>query len=166
MECRIVEKPAFHLVGKSRKFTEAGDENATAIPEFWRQLVGDKNGNDVLMNLTQNRPGSVTGSVSLGVSMCKVGMEEFTYAIGVETPAKTVPARFGVIHIPAATWAVFESVGPMPGAIQNVTKRIFAEWFPSSGYEHPEYELEVYLPGDTSSNDYHCQVWIHINKKK
>ena len=96
--------------------------------------------------------------------MCKAGMEEFTYAIGAEATGETLPTGFGVIHIPATTWAIFECIGPMPGAIQNVMKRIFAEWFPSTGYKHPEYELEVYLPGNMSSNNYNCQIWIHVNK--
>ena len=128
--------------------------------------MNDMNGSKILVSMTQNRPGPVTASTSLGVSMCSAGMEEFIYAIGVETKAKTIPASFEVIHIPAATWAVFDSIGPMPGAIQGVTKRIFSEWFPATGYAHPEYELEVYLPGDPSSDDYHCEVWIHVNKKK
>ncbi len=164
MDYRIVEKPAFDIVGKSRKFIEASGENTRLIPQFWDEFVNDKSGNEALMTVTQNRPGLVTGSMSLGVSMCKAGMEEFIYAIGVETTAKTLPVGFEMIHIPAATWAVFECAGPIPGAIQEVTKRIFTEWFPSTGYEHPEHELEVYLPGNTSSNGYHCQVWIHINK--
>jgi AraC family transcriptional regulator len=160
----IVEKPAFDIVGKSRRFSEASGEVTTAIPKFWDEFLHDEN--SVLMNLTQNAPDLVTRSMSLGVSMCEAGMEEFNYAIGAETLARTAPLDFEVIRIPSAAWAIFESVGPMPGAIQDVTKRIFAEWFPSTGYEHPKYELEVYLPGDTSGNDYHCQVWIHINRKK
>lgn len=69
-------------------------------------------------------------------------------------------------HIPAATWAIFDSVGPVPGAIQDVTRKIFQEWFPSTGYEHDaKPELEVYLPGDPNSPDYLCQVWMPIVKK-
>lgn len=166
MDYRIIEKPAFDIIGKSRKFTEANGECLTRIPQFWDEFVNDENRDKVLMKLTQNEPGLVSGSTSLGVSRCEVGMEEFTYAIGVEATAKTVPAGFEVIHIPDATWAIFDSIGPMPGAIQDVNKRIFTEWFPSTGYEHPEHELEVFLPGDRSSKDYHCQVWIHVNKKK
>jgi AraC family transcriptional regulator len=92
----------------------------------------------------------------------------FTYAIGVEKPAaKAAPAGFAILHIPAATWAIFESVGPMPKAIQDVTVKIFKEWFPSTGYEHAAVpELEVYLPGNPDAPDYRCQVWIPIVKKR
>jgi AraC family transcriptional regulator len=164
MDYRIVEKPSFYIVGKSRKFAETSGENATLIPQFWNEFLNDKSGNEALMNLTQSRSGPVTGSMSLAVSMCKPGMEEFAYAIGVEATGETLPVGFEVINIPAATWAIFECIGPLPGAMQDIMKRIFAEWFPSTGYKHPEYELEVYLPGNTSSNDYNCQVWIHVNR--
>ena len=51
--------------------------------------------------------------------------------------------------IPSATWAVFESVGVMPDAIQNVWQQIYSEWFSSMGYEHAGGpELEVYPIGD------------------
>jgi AraC family transcriptional regulator len=166
MDYRIIEKPAFDVVGKARKFTTVNGENFRKIPQFWDEFIQAKH-YDVLMKLTQGKTGPVTGADSLGVCIGVGGMEGFTYGIGVEKPDKAVPAGFDVIHIPAATWAVFESIGPMPKAIQDVTKQIFEEWFPSTGYEHDaKPELEVYLSGDTSSQDYRCQVWMPIIKKK
>jgi len=166
MDYRIIEKPAFDVVGKARKFTTVNGENFIKIPQFWDEFIQAKH-YDVLMKLTQGKTGPVTGADSLGVCIGVGGMEEFTYGIGVEKPEKAVPAGFDIIHIPAATWAIFESIGPMPKAIQDVTKQIFEEWFPSTGYEHAaKPELEVYLPGDTSSPEYRCQVWIPIIKKK
>jgi AraC family transcriptional regulator len=166
MDYRIIEKPAFNVVGKARKFTTVQGENFIKIPQFWDEFMKTKHF-DALMKLTQGKNGPVTGAGSLGVCIVEGGMEEFTYGIGVEKPDKAVPAGFDVIHIPAATWAVFESIGPMPKAIQDVTVRIFQEWFPSTGYEHDaKPELEVYLEGDMNSKDYRCQVWIPIIKKK
>jgi AraC family transcriptional regulator len=166
MNCRTIEKPSFDIIGKSRKFNEAIEESLAGIPRFWNEFMTDKDSTEALVQVTQNGLGAITESTSLGVSMCRAGIDEFSYAIGVETTARTVPAGFELIHVPAATWAVFDSFGPMPGAIQDVMYRIFRDWFPATGYAHPEYELEVYLPGDPNSNDYHCQVWIHVNKRK
>jgi AraC family transcriptional regulator len=85
----------------------------------------------------------------------------------VEKPDQPVPKGFEIFHIPAANWAIFDSMGPMPRAIQDVTVKIFKEWFPSTGYEHDaKPELEVYLPGDPSSENYRCQIWIPIVKRK
>ena len=165
MDCRIVQKPAFNIVGRSRKFTEAGEENLIEIPRFWDEFMNSTNNGKFIPGLTEYGPSyTVTGSQSLGVSMCREGAEEFTYAVGMEAKVRTAPKDFEIIHIPAARWAIFNSIGPMPGSIQDITKRIFSEWFPATGYLHPEYELEVYLPGDPSSDDYRCQVWIHVNE--
>jgi len=77
-----------------------------------------------------------------------------------------VPEGLTAVQIPPARWAVFTSVGPMPGAIQSLFVRIFQEWFPATGYEHADApELEVYLPGDPGSEDYRCEIWIPIVKK-
>jgi AraC family transcriptional regulator len=62
--------------------------------------------------------------------------------------------------VPASTWAVFESHGPMPDSIQTLTRRIFTEWFPSTKYIHAgSAELELYLEDDK------FEVWIPIEKE-
>jgi AraC family transcriptional regulator len=167
MDYKIIEKPAFDIIARSRKFTTVQGENFIKIPQFWDEMMQGENGFKALMKLTQDKTGTVTGAGSLGICMMDEVNDKFTYAIGVEKPAaKAAPAGFEVIHIPAATWAVFESIGPMPKAIQDVTVRIFKEWFPSTGYEHAAIpELEVYLPGNPDNQDYRCQVWIPIIKK-
>jgi predicted transcriptional regulator YdeE len=82
----------------------------------------------------------------------------------VELPSKGGAGKFEKMTIPAATWAVFDCT---LDNLQEVTKRIFSEWFPSTGYEHdPKPELEIYLPEDPRSKVMHCQIWIPIVKKK
>jgi AraC family transcriptional regulator len=180
MDYKIMDKPPFDVVGKARKFTTVGGENFRKIPQFWDEFIRDENGEKTLVELTQGKPGPVTGAMELGICVgegveegwydspeLSAGYEGFIYAIGVEKPDKPVPQGFKLMHIPEATWAIFESVGPMPKAIQDVTVKIFQEWFPSTGYEHDtKPELEVYLPGDPNSPDYRCQVWMPIVKKK
>jgi AraC family transcriptional regulator len=42
---------------------------------------------------------------------------------------------------------------------------IFSEWLPSSGYEKSmDYDIQVYGPGNTQSDDYKCGIWISIKK--
>jgi AraC family transcriptional regulator len=180
MDYRIIDKPAFDVIGKAEKFTTEGGENLIKIPQFWDEFVSDINGEKVLMEITQSKPGPVTGAIELGICVgegvkegwwesptLSAGYEGFIYAIGVEKPDQPVPKGFEIFHIPAANWAIFDSMGPMPRAIQDVTVKIFKEWFPSTGYEHDaKPELEVYLPGDPSSENYRCQIWIPIVKRK
>jgi AraC family transcriptional regulator len=86
------------------------------------------------------------------------------YAICIEKPSKTAAGGFDVYHIPAATWAVFDCTLPK---LQEVTGRIFTEWFPSTGYEHDtKPEIEVYFPENPKTKEMRCQVWMPVVKKK
>jgi len=50
---------------------------------------------------------------------------------------------------------VFESVGAVPNAVENVIQRIYSEWFPSDGYKPADApELEVCPQGSVDSEDY------------
>jgi AraC family transcriptional regulator len=92
----------------------------------------------------------------------------FTYMVAIERPAdegarKALPAGCREVPVAAGTWAVFPSRGPLPGAIQEVTRRIHSEWLPTSGYRHADApDLEVYPKGDTSDADYYCEIWLPV----
>lgn len=159
MEYRIVEKEEFTVIGKSIQVTTRDGENNREIPLFWQQA---------------NEDGTSDKLIEIGVDKDLLGIctamdhdkETFSYWIAVEGRPETDLQGFATTVIPAANWAIFTSVGPMPHAIQEVWERIFQEWFPGTGYEHaggPEFEL--YLPGDPSAEDYRCEVWIPIKKK-
>jgi AraC family transcriptional regulator len=166
MDYSIIDKPAFDVVGRGKKFTTADGTNFIKIPQFWQEFSASAE-YQKLSKLSGGKPGPVTGADMLSAILPneKNTWDPIVYTICIEKSGKT--ADFDVYHIPAATWAVFESIGPMPGAIQEVTRKIFQEWFPSTGYEHDaKPELEVYLPGDPNSQEYRCQVWMPIVKKK
>jgi predicted transcriptional regulator YdeE len=91
---------------------------------------------------------------------------DFSYMIASKADVTSPAEGFALSTIPATTWAIFTSVGSIPGAIQNMFGRIYQEWFPATGYEHSGApEMEVYLPGDITAEDYRCEVWIPIVKK-
>lgn len=92
----------------------------------------------------------------------------FPYLIGeVLQPGKEVPEGLVTREIPAHLWARFACTGPMPGAIQNVTRQIYSEWLPTNGtYEVAQnVEIEMYSEGDTTSANYYSEVWIPVKKK-
>ncbi len=66
---------------------------------------------------------------------------------------------FRINEIPASTWAVFECIGPMPQAMQEVWHKICSEFCPASGYV-PTYEMDIeaYPAGVMSSPDYKSEV--------
>lgn len=159
MEYRIVQKEAFTVIGKSMEVTTREGENFRKIPLFWNEANADG---------TSDKLALIGGDKDLlGICM-SMDMEKelLSYWIAVEAGPGVDAEGYETAVIPAASWAVFTSVGPMPHAIQNVWKRIFQEWFPATGYEHaggPEFEL--YPPGDPGAEDYACEVWIPVVKK-
>jgi AraC family transcriptional regulator len=158
MNYKIIEKEAFKVFGKGLKVTAREGENLKRIPQFWREC--DENG-------FTDRLCSLEGGELLGICLDDYGSEYFTYVIGREnTKNIPLPENTEEFVIPAETWAVFESIGPMPTAIQKVWERIYSEWFPATGYEQAEApQLEVYPEGDGAASDYRCEVWIPIVKK-
>jgi AraC family transcriptional regulator len=159
MDYRLVQKDAFKVIGKIITVSTINGENHRMITEFWKEC--NSNG-------TSERICSAgSNDTMLGICMdFEHDNEQFAYMIAVEDKNNSNADDLQTRVIPAATWAIFTSVGPMPNAIIDVWSRIFQEWFPATGYQHADGpELEVYLPGDTSSKDYKCEVWIPIVKK-
>ena len=156
MNYKIVDKESFKVIGKQTRITMADGENFEQVPKFWYDCM-----NDGSYELISSKAGK------LGVlGICKdFGKDEFNYMIGVEKSKDILLEGYVSSTIPAATWAIFESVGALPEAIQDLTRRIFTEWLPSAGYQHDcAPELEVYPEGDLYSNDYKCEIWIPIKK--
>lgn len=159
MNYRIIDKEAFKVVGVSKSVTTVDNKNLEMIPRFWDECY-DKG--------ICKRLSDMAGSMGmLGICMdFEYEKDMFKYVIAVEKQGADVPEELVEKEISAATWAIFESVGPMPDAIQKVWARIFSEWFPATGYEHANApELEVYPEGDSSKADYKCEIWIPIIKK-
>lgn len=158
MNYKIIEKESFEVVGKQTRITMVDGENFKQVPEFWANCQKDGSYQWIC---------SKAGKLGV-LGVCKdFGMykDEFNYMIGVEKIKEPIPKGYVSATIPAATWAVFESIGPLPEAIQDITRRIFSEWMPSTGYQHDcAPELEVYPEGDINSLDYRCEVWIPVKK--
>lgn len=167
MKYRIVEKPQMELAGISLRTTSTDNQNTTEIPKFWQ-----KNGEN----------GTVCAFAEKSGPMGLFGVcydynpsdNSFAYAIAAEKGSHQLsdfPKGAELITIPAATYAVFESLGPMPHAIQKTWMRIYSEWFPASEYEHagtPDFEVYPEQEEGIEDNDenYRTEVWIPIKKKK
>lgn len=159
MNYRIEKKGEIRVVGAKLKTTMDMDKAQVEIPKFWGEMKA--NGMvEKMIGLMNQEPFGL-----LGMSVTTQDKQEFDYYMGVSTDRDILEGMEEYI-IPSAQWAIFECVGPVPEAIQQLQKRIFTEWLPSSGYEYANLpDLEVYGDGDISSKDYKCQVWLPIVKK-
>lgn len=156
MNYRIEEKEGFTVVGVKKFVTLEGGKNFKIIPQMWNDLPPQSY--NELRQLADSEPGGVIGVCA---DMYDNG---FDYWIATVT-TKPCPAHFSTLTVPAATWAIFEAVGPNPGAIQKVWRYIYGEWLPNCGFEHaPVPEIEWYSKGDSSSADYKSEVWVPVIK--
>ena len=90
--------------------------------------------------------------------------ETFDYYIAVASDNETPSGMVDAI-VPDSKWAIFESVGALPDALQDLQRRIITEWLPSSGYEYANApDIEVYSEGNQQSEEYRCEVWLPIKK--
>lgn len=160
MNYRIEEKGKMRVIGKKKWFSMENGGQMQEIPKMWDELTEEECGR--LMALSNDCDRKILG---LCANMYNGG---FDYWIGVFSE-KECPDDLEEIDIEVGTWAIFEAVGPMrplPNNLQEVTQRIFSEWFPNSGYEHAQApEIEAYFDGDMMASDYKSEIWIPVVKK-
>ncbi len=159
MNYKIETKEAFRIVGAKRNYIMNAEENFSEIPMFWNEQVQA----GLIPKLCSIMDGKLSGI--LGVCSCMNG-KDFDYYISVASD-KPQPEGLEEYEVPGTIWAIFECVGAMPKAIQELQTRIVSEWLPASGYEYSDApDIEVYPEGDQSSDNYKCEVWMPVTKKK
>ena len=152
MEYKIEKWEAMDLLVHAKTFhAETSEEE---IPKFWDEYYANEEYRKI--------PGY------LGVcAQQKTDSDEFRYGIGCKaSDVEGIPDGFEIIHLPEYEWAVFTCVGPMPDAIQAMWERVYKEWLPVADYELiSDYDIENYLPGDSSSKDYVSEICIPVRRK-
>ena len=158
MNYRIEKRGPIRIVGVKEQYTGGSDESYAKVPLFWRRANAEGI-TQKLCSIMNRDPCGIMGVCTWATK------QELDYYIAVSSDSE-VPEGMHEFTIPECTWAIFECVGPMPEAIQNLYKRIISEWLPSSGYVYANApDIELYFDGDTASEDYRCEVWLPVAKK-
>ncbi len=161
MDYKLIEKPGFEVALTTRRFTTQSDRNFRDIPRWWQEFTASPD-LEKMLSLAGHKPGAVTGGEILGMCFADDQPVDFAYGIAVELPAGADAGPFEQKTVPAAAWAVFPCT---LADLQDVTRRIFSEWFPAVPFEHADKpELEVYLPGP-SGDAMKCEIWIPVVRK-
>lgn len=149
LEYKIVEKPQFTVIGKSRRFdTETAYQE---IPMFWKEHM-------------ESGCKEVCGMY--GICMDSDG-KKFDYLIADNyIPWKEIPDGCETKVIPAGTWAIFPCHGALPEALQEVNTKIWSEWMPScKAYKLAgSYNIEMYSPPCENPEDNYNEIWIPVEK--
>ena len=164
MKYRIVEKETFQIVGFKKRVPMVFKGVNPEIAEMTKLLTPD-----IIRQLKSMSDVEPKGIISASTSFSEGRMEEqgeLDHYLGVATTNKG-NHNFEELPVSAGTWAVFEAVGPFPETLQNIWGRIYAEWFPSSGYEAAEGpEILWNESPDTQNPNYRSEIWIPVRKKK
>lgn len=156
MEYQIVNRPAFRIVGVRMPLPVDAEDSFAQVPGFWAENAHR------IPDICALMDGTLPGL--LGVSTCH--RERYDYYYIAAATRAAVPEGMYAEEVPACTWAVFSGSGPMPQSMQELQKRIVAEWLPDSGYEWAQApDVEVYLsrPGEPENR---YQVWLPVVKKQ
>lgn len=171
MQYKIIERDVIKGVGVTKNFrkfkidkqAENWNERMGDVWSFWHEFLN--NGANLILRDKYNLYKAPLWQ--MGVNYTDEN-GNLIVSIGAEDDGGDYP-ELAHFQIPASTWAVFSAKGTLhqnEHPLDALTTRIFSEWFPSSGYEQSmNYQIEVYGPGDTGSDDYTCDIWIPIQKK-
>ena len=166
-KCQIVEKPELALTGIAMRTTNEENQRDASLVSFWQRVFASG-----ACDLLWENAGPM-GLLGLCYDYV-IADSSFSYMAAIEAPAApraAFPSVWGSVTVPAATYAVFEGIGPMPDTILALWKSINAEWFPTSGYEHagtPDFErypAKAYHDAGLANSEHRGEIWVPIRKK-
>ena len=170
MKVKITKLFPFKVIGFAKEFTF---ENAhTEIPKFWDEIC-EKYANNVYAGNPPANPlekalmDNCIGEYGVCIDDLKSG--KILYLIAGKYTGGEIPEGLTLHEFPAGEWAIFECLGPMPKAIQDMSDKVFKEWLPNN----PDYELcgnasiEWYdcVNGEKTDEDYRSAIWLPIKRK-
>ncbi|MFD3911069.1 GyrI-like domain-containing protein [Streptomyces sp. NPDC058603] len=164
MRYRVVQKPEFRVVGPKTRVPLVHEGMNPAIVSFIRGL-----GRETLQRLEElgersgQEPRGIV-AVTDDLSESRAEGTELDYLHGVVTEA-AAPEGMETLTVPAGTWAVFESSGEFPRALQYLWRDVYTQWFPSNPYRSvpgPEL-LRTRLSEDGTRAD--AELWIRVERE-
>lgn len=161
MRYRVVEKEEFRVVGKKVRAPLVHEGVNPVIADFIRGI--DKETIRRIAALSDQQPEGIVG-VSDDLGPSREEGTELDYYHGVVSGSDAIPEDMDALTVQAGTWAVFESSGPFPQALQHLWRDVFTQWFPSNPYRSrrgPEI-LRTRLSEDAARAD--AELWIPVER--
>jgi AraC family transcriptional regulator len=128
MDVRIIEMPAFRLVGHAARVPLIHQGENPHIRALVDSLSPEQHRR--LKDLSDTEPSGIL-AVSADVDPDRTEGSELTYLHGVAV-AGPAPDDLDAIEVPAGTWVVLRASGPYPAALQRTWVDAATQWFPSN----------------------------------
>lgn len=164
MEFRIVDMPAFNLVGVSRRVPMQFEGVNQEIVKLAESITDEQRKE---MHALQNIEPYEIVNASYDADAHFLKEEGYlTHLIGVLTTENNVSDLLEKVPVEAHTWAVFPNEGPFPSTLQQTMARIYVEWLPGSDYELVDAPLFSFTKMHEDKPDYaYSEVWIPVRRK-
>lgn len=163
MEYRIEKREGFEIIAKRARYgggQEIGQKNICAT---WAACGADGTLDTLCRYIN---PENIFGGAIVGICFDNPEKGDFDYAIGAVYSGGNVAAGLAVEKVPANTWAVFPCTGRMPEAFQELYRKIYTEFFPTSKYQPAGGMcIEVYPSAEIHDDNYHCEIWLSVEEK-
>ncbi|MBV1851483.1 AraC family transcriptional regulator [Catellatospora tritici] len=160
MRYRVVEKERFQLVGLKARVPLVHEGMNPAIVAFLKGIPKETTAR--IEALSDQEPSGIV-NVSAGLGEDRSEGTELDYWHGVVTGAD-VPEDLAALPVAAGTWAVFESSGPFPQALQHLWRDVFTQWFPSNPYRSRPGPEMVRTRISTDGTQADAQLWIPVER--
>lgn len=163
MDTRIVERPAFRLIGHAARVPLIYEGVNPHIQQHIASLPPEEH--QRLKELSGAEPRGLL-QVSADVDPDYPEGSELTYLHGVAVDAGAeLPADLDVIEVDQGAWVVFRTSGPHPKALQDAYAASAAEWFPSNPWRlRPRPSIVAILDRAEDFNRATCELWFPIER--
>lgn len=163
MNARIIDRPAFRLVGHSARVPLI---HLGANPHIQAHIAGlPATEHARLKELSSTEPAGLL-QVSADVDPDYVEGSELTYLHGVaRAEEEPVPEDLDVIDVPAGAWVVFRVEGDYPAALQSTWAATATDWFPSNPWRlRPGPSIVAVLDRAADFSSATCELWLPIER--
>ncbi len=164
MDVKLIEKPAFQIVGVSQKVPLQYQGENQANMELAQRITPQQRAE--MHTFDDVYPHKVVNASFDFQERRTIEGGEMTHMIGFATSQENTYEDLEQLSVPAHTWAVFPNEGPFPQTLQETWARIFSEWLPSSGYQvvaAPEISFTQYQgPAEAK----YSEIWLAVTATK
>jgi AraC family transcriptional regulator len=163
MDTRIIERPAFRLVGHAARVPLIHEG---VNPHIHAHIVALPAAEHARLKELGNADPSGLLQVSADVDPDYAEGTELTYLHGVARTADSPsPADLDTIDVPAGTWAVFRIAGDYPAALQSAWAATASDWFPSNPWRlRPGPSIVAVLDRSPDFTTATCELWLPVER--
>ena len=164
LEFRIVDKPAFILVGVTKRVPMQFEGINQEIVKLAKSITNEQK--EKMHSLQNIEPYEIVNTSYEADANFLKEEGKLTHLIGVLTTKNHINNSLEKVHVPAYTWAVFPNEGPFPSTLQNTMAKVYSEWLPSSKYEvinAPTFSFTKM--NKEEKDDAYSEVWIPVRRK-